>query len=119
MIAAGRNPSMRTLRTLLLALLACLASGCTSFHAVALDDARRELEPGDTIRVTLHDGRVQQHEVGSVHAGGIAITGRTLPFEEIAVLERERVDWLRSFGLFLAVNVVLLVIDLQDGGLYD
>jgi protein involved in polysaccharide export with SLBB domain len=75
--------------------LAVTASACTSMHPVPVVTASQPasedpLQPGDEVRVTMHDGRRTSFVVGAVHDTAIvARDGTRFPHDQIAVLERK------------------------------
>jgi protein involved in polysaccharide export with SLBB domain len=90
---AGRSPAFR-LVTVLTA-LAMSASACTSLHPVPVVAASQPgspdpIQPGDEVRVTMHDGRRTAFVVGAVQDTAIvARDGTHYPHDQIAVLERK------------------------------
>jgi hypothetical protein len=124
-------PTKKTL-TICLALLISLSSACTTMHPVAPDAAgdsiRREIKPGDTVRVVTKGGAshsLQVLVIGATSLAGSAV--RTwerspdpvglrveVPYADIARLDVRRTSGLKTGGLVAAA--VLVVVAIASGG---
>jgi hypothetical protein len=85
-----------SLRAVSLLMSVTMAGGaCTSMHPVPVVTASQPtspnpIQPGDEVRVTMHDGRRTVLVVGAVHDTAIvARDGTRYPHDQIAVLERK------------------------------
>ena len=114
---------MRFLRTLCIMQLVCalslLTTGCTSMHRASLVNTAtqppvRRVEPGDTVRLTMQDGRRVQFRVQAADADGIvASDGSRYAGADITSVERRQVSWLKTTMLGLSVfGGALLVVGL-------
>ena len=121
----------KTLTTCLVVLV-CLSTACTTMRPIAADatgdSIRREIKPGDTVRVVTKGGPVHTFQitvVGPTSLGGNAVktwSGHPdpvgsridLPYSEIAELDVKRTSGLKTAGLIAAA--VLVVVAIASGG---
>jgi len=125
-------PTTKRTLTTCLAVLVCLSGACTTMRPIAADGAgdsiRREIKPGDTVRVVTKGGPVHTFKitaVGETSLSGNAVTtwsgGREpvgsridVPYSEIAELDVKRASGLKTAGLVAAA--VLVVVAIASGG---
>ncbi len=125
----------KTLTTCLIVLV-CLSSACTTMRPIAADaggdSIRREIKPGDTVRVVTKGGPVHSFQVTVLAAtslGGNAV--RTwesspdpvgaridVPYSDIAELDVKRASGLKTAGL-VAAAVLVVVLIASGGGSHD
>jgi hypothetical protein len=94
--------------------LVCLAfAACSSARPLAFqsaEDLRSQLEPGDKVRITTHDGRKLKFEVREVTEDAVVGENESVATNEIRTIER--VDFSRTkttiFGLSTAAVVVVV-----------
>jgi hypothetical protein len=121
----------KTLTTCLV-ILACLLTACTTMRPIAADanedSIRREIKPGDTVRVVTKDGPVHSFQitvVGATSLGGNAVktwqggpdpvgSRIDVPYSDIAELDVKRTNGLKTTGL--AALAVLVVVAIASGG---
>jgi hypothetical protein len=121
----------KTLTTCLVVLV-CLTTACTTMRPIAADatgdSIRREIKPGDTVRVVTKGGPVHSFQitvVGATSLGGNAVKtweGGTdpvgsridVPYSDIAELDVKRTSGLKTAGLVAAA--VLVVVAIASGG---
>jgi hypothetical protein len=121
----------KTLTSCLIVLI-CLSSACSTMRPVTADatgdSIRREIKPGDTVRVVTKGGPVRSFQVTAVGAtslGGDAV--RTwergpdpvgsridVPYSDIAELDVKRASGFKTAGLVTAA--VLVVVVIASGG---
>jgi len=125
------SATKKTLTTCLI-VLASLSNACTAMRPIAAniseDSIRRELEPGDTVRVVTKGGAAHSLQVtviGATSLGGTVV--RTweggpdpvgaridVPYSDMAELEVKRPSGLKTAGLVAAA--VLAVVVIASGG---
>lgn len=121
----------KTLATCLVVLV-CLSSACSTMRPIGADGTgdsiRREIKPGDTVRVVTKGGPVHTFQitvVGATSLGGNAVRTWSggpeaagsrieVPYSEIAELEVKRTSGLKTAGL--VAGVVLVVVAIASGG---
>jgi len=121
----------KTLTTCLVVLV-CLSTACTTMRPMATDatgdSIRREIKPGDTVRVVTKGGSVHSFQitgVGATSLGGNAVntwqgspdpvgSRIDVPYSDIGELDVKRTSGLKTAGLVAAV--VLVVIAFASGG---
>lgn len=112
--------------------ITCLATACTTMRPIAADatgdSIRREVKPGDTIRVVTKAGSVHSFQVTVVDAttvGGNAVKAWQggpdpvgsridVPYSDIAELDVKRASGLKTAGL--VAGAVLVVVAIASGG---
>lgn len=111
-VASGRNAGVAAL---LCACLAVLAAGCTTMQPLERETAAREIEPGETVLVTTHDGR--ELELFFDDWTSEALTGtdelgiaQKVENEDIARVEVKRFAPMKSAGLVVGGLVVVAVV---------
>lgn len=125
-------PTIKKTLTTCLVVLVCPFTACTTMRPIAADatgdSIRREIKPGDTVRVVTKDGPVHSFQlvvVGATSLGGNAVkmwTGAPdpvgsridVPYADIAELDVKRTSGLKTTGL--AAVGVLVVIAIASGG---
>ncbi len=125
-------PTIKRTLTTCLVVLVCLFTACTTMRPIAADanedSIRREIKPGDTVRVVTKDGPVHSFQiivVGATSLGGNAVkmwrgapdpvgSRIDVPYSDIAELDVKRTSGLKTTGL--AAVGVLVVIAIASGG---
>ena len=125
-------PLSRKTLTAGLILLVGLSAACTTMRPVAADAAgdsiRREVKPGDTVRVVTKAGATHTFKVTAVGAtslggnavstwerGGDAVGSQLdVPYSDVAELDVKRTSGLKTAGLVAAA--VLVVVAVASGG---
>jgi hypothetical protein len=120
-----------------LVVLVCLSTACTAMRPIAADatgdSIRREIKPGDTVRVATRGGPVHSFQVtvvGATSLGGNAVKtwagGDADPvgsridvnYSDIAELDVKRASGLKTAGLVAAAVLVGVAIA-SGGGSHD
>lgn len=119
-----------------LVVLVCLSTACTTMRPIAADatgdSIRREIKPGDTVRVVTKGGPIHVFRitvVGATSLGGNAVktwaagpdpigSRIDVPYSEIAELDMKRTSGLKTTGLVAAAVLVVLAIA-SGGGSHD
>lgn len=122
--------------TACLVVLVCLSTACTTMHPRPVDatgdSIRREIKPGDTVRVVTKGGPVHSFQVtvvGETSLGGNAVrrwerspdpvgSRIDVPYSDIAELGVKRTSGLKTAGLVAAAVLVVVVIA-SGGGSHD
>ncbi len=121
----------KTLR-ICLVVLVCLTTACTTMRPIAADETgdaiRREIKPGDIVRVVTKGGPVHTFQVtvvGATSLGGNVVntweggpdpvgSRIELHYLDIAELDVKRTSGLKTAGLVAAA--VLVVVAIASGG---
>ena len=114
--------------TICLIVLVCLSTACTTMRPMVADatgdSIRREIKPGDTVRVVTKDGPVHSFQVTVVGAtslggdavqmwkGGVDPIGSRIdvPYSDITELDVKRTSGLKTAGLIAAALLVVVSI---------
>ena len=109
---------MRTLA----ALVACIyLSACATTSNVAMDGGPDPVKPGDDVTISMRDGSSHQFRVERISDDAVCGPVECLRKQEIASIDRSRIDAPRTAGaVLLAVAVVALVVGiaaLHSGGI--
>ncbi|MGB6606180.1 MAG: hypothetical protein WA747_13800 [Steroidobacteraceae bacterium] len=125
-------PTTKTTLTICIVVLVCVSTACTTMRPIAADASgdsiRREIKPGDTVRVVTKGGPVHSFQitvVGATSLGGSAVktwAGSGDPagsqidvlYSDIAELDVKRTSGLKTAGLVAAA--VLVVVAIASGG---
>jgi hypothetical protein len=92
-------------------LIVCLMGGCTTLQPIA--NAPRDLsqhfndggvlQPGDQVVITTTSGAKRQFRVSSVHDGAVYGDHDSVPFSEIASVERREYSGTKTTVLVVAI----------------
>jgi hypothetical protein len=114
--------------TICLVVLVCLSTACTTMRPMAADatgdSIRREIKPGDTVRVVTKGGLIHSYQitvVGATSLGGDAVhmwkggvdpigSRIDVPYSDITELDVKRTSGLKTAGLIAAALLVVVVI---------
>jgi hypothetical protein len=89
-------------------LVACIyLAGCATTSHVALEGDPHPLERGDKVTVTMRDGTSHPFEVAEIRDDAVCSPTECLRKQEIAGVERSRIDTGRTLGaVMLVIGVV-------------
>jgi hypothetical protein len=122
-----RKSATTSVATVMVSVLACLSTACTTMHPVAIEAAgeqvRREVKVGDTVRVLTKAGASHSFQVTAVGesslsgnaarlsgAGSDAVRARIeVRYPDIAQIEVQRASGLKTVGMIAGVVLVTLV----------
>ena len=95
----------------LAALVACIyLSGCATTSHVSMDGGSDPAKPGDEVKISMTDGSSHQFRVERISDDAICGPVECLRRQDIASIERTRIDAARTIGVTLAViGIVALV----------
>lgn len=109
-------------RLALLFTLAAAASGCTSMQALERESAARSIEPGDTVFVSIRDGRELELAFDGWSSDGLTGTDETgilqkIDNEDIDNVQVKRLSVWKNVGLAVVVVGILAkgADDIVDG----
>ena len=115
---------MKILRTMCIMQLVCtlslLTTGCTSMHPAALVNTAPQppvwrVKPGDTVRLTMQDGRrvrfmVRAADPDGIVDGIVANDGSRYATADITSVERRQLSWVKTTVLGSAVYVGVVLV---------
>jgi hypothetical protein len=105
----GRGPLFRAVAGIVLAVFLV---GCTTTRTVDMQRRSQlaaEVEPGDRVMVTTHDGRELEFEVVRVEPDALVGAAERVERDEIARLEVTRPDKLRTAGAVGGGTLAVLI----------
>src|SRR4249919_3906059 len=120
--------------TICLVVLVCLSTACTTMRPMAADvtgdSIRREIKPGDTVRVVTKGGTVHSFQVsvvGATSLGGNAVStwkagpdpiGSQIdvPYADITELDVKRTSGSKTAGMIAAALLAVVAIAIGSGG---
>jgi hypothetical protein len=93
-------------------LAAFLFTACTSQRLInpQPQSMHNELNAGDTVRIVTKDGRHMQFKIVEIKADSIFSQKQPIAFDEIAKIERQKVDAAKTTGAVILGTVGVLAV---------
>lgn len=109
---------MRTMRTMIAALVGLALAGCMTTQPLAVDAKHlsAELEPGDRVEIVTKGGQQLQFAVESVDGQGVRGAGQQVAFGDIQSISRSQLNVGRTALIVLGAAAVIAAVAGGGGG---